>query len=146
MDLTPAQITAQMLARDTFSAWLGVEVLAVAAGSATVRFTVREEMCNGHGTAHGGIAHAVADSAFAFACNSHGVKAVAAETATSYLRPLIPGDLVTAAATELHRGRRLGRYRVALERAGEPVAIFHATCYYLDEAWSLPEADEAPTP
>ena len=135
MPPAPAEITARMLGRDAFSRWLGIVVDAVGFGESRVHFTVRPEMCNGHGTAHGGIAHAAADSAFAFACNSHGVKAVAAETATSYLRPLYPGDRVDLHCTELHRGRKLGRYQVTLARGGEAVALFRSTCYFLDEKW-----------
>ncbi len=133
--LTPAEITARMLERDAFSAWLGVEVLTVGFGESRIRFTVREEMLNGHGTAHGGIAHSVADSGFAFACNSHGVKAVAAETTMSYLRPLYAGDVVECHTREQHRGRKLGRYEATLTRGTEAVALFKATCYFLAEEW-----------
>ena len=140
--MTPQQITARMLERDAFSRWLGVEVLEVGFGESRIAFTVRAEMSNGHGTAHGGIAHAAADSAFAFACNSHGVRAVAAETSMSYLRPLYVGDRVELHATEEHRGRKLGRYRIAITRDGEPVARFFATCYYLDARWG-DEPEEA---
>ena len=134
--MSPTEITARMLAGDAFSAWLGIEVLAVGLGESRIRFTVRPEMLNGHGTAHGGIAHAAADSGFAFACNAHGRKAVAAETQMSYLRPLRAGDTVEVHTVEEHRARRLGRYRATLTRDGEPIALFHATCYYLDESWA----------
>ncbi len=133
--MSPAEITARMLENDAFSKWLEIEVIEVGFGESRIRLTIRPEMCNGHGTAHGGIAHSAADSAFAFACNSHGAKAVAAETATSYLRPLYPGDVVDLHCTELHRGRKLGRYRVDLTREGKAVALFRSTCYYLDETW-----------
>lgn len=135
MPPSPAEITAAMLAEDAFSRWLGIEVASVGPGQSRVRFTVRADMLNGHGTAHGGIAHAVADSGFAFACNSHGPKAVAAETSTSYLRPLYAGDVVTCDTRELSRGRKLGRYEATLHRDGVPVALFRATCYFLDETW-----------
>jgi len=134
--MTPREITDRMLERDAFSRWLDIVVLEVSLGKSRIQFVVRDEMCNGHGTAHGGIAHSVADSAFAFACNSHGIKAVAAETATSYLRPLYPGDVVEAHCTELHRGRKLGRYEVLLTRDAKSVAIFRSTCYFLDETWN----------
>ena len=135
MPMSPAEITAAMLAEDAFSRWLGVEVASVGFGESRIRFTVRADMLNGHGTAHGGIAHAVADSGFAFACNSHGVKAVAAETNMSYLRPLSAGDVVECHTRERARGRRLGRYEATLTRDGEPVALFRATCYFLDATW-----------
>lgn len=133
--MSPSEITARMLENDAFSAWLGVEVLHIELGKCTIRFTVNDTMCNGFGTAHGGIAHAAADSAFAFACNSYGDKAVAAETSMSYLRPLFPGDVVEISVVEQHRSRRLGRYRADITRDGEAVALFNATCYILDERW-----------
>ena len=125
-----------MLERDAFSAWLGIEVESVGPGRATISFVLRDEMCNGFGTAHGGVPHAAADSAFAFACNSRGRKAVAAETTMSYLRPLLSGDRVRIECTELHRSRRLGRYQALLTRGEERVALFYATCYVLEEAWT----------
>ena len=134
--MSPEQIVARMMERDAFSAWLGIEILHLEAGRCRLRFHVREEMCNGFGTAHGGIAHAVADSAFAFACNSRGHKAVAAETSMSYLRPLYAGDTVEVEVEEMHRSRRLGRYRGELWKGEQSVALFTATCYILEEVWT----------
>jgi acyl-CoA thioesterase len=133
--MTPREITDKMLEKDAFSKWLGVEVLDVGLGTSHIRFVVREDMCNGFGTAHGGIAHSVSDSAFAFACNSYGTKAVAAETAISYFKALYPGDVVDVIAEQEHRTRKLGRYRITLFREKEKVALFYATCYHLDLTW-----------
>ena len=124
-----------MLAGDAFSRWLGVEGVETGFGESRLRVMVRPDMLNGHGTAHGGVTHAIAGSGFAFAANSHGVKAVAAETSMSYLRPLHADDLIECHTRELSRGRKLGRYEATLTRDGEAVAIFRATCYYKSENW-----------
>ena len=136
MPLSPAEITARMLTGDAFSRWLGVRDVESGFGESRLSVAVRADMLNGHGTVHGGVTHAIAGSGFAFAANSHGVKAVAAETSMSYLRPLRLGDVVECHTRELSRGRKLGRYEATLRRDGETVGLFRATCYFLDEEWT----------
>jgi acyl-CoA thioesterase len=85
-----------MLARDRFSAWLGLELVAVEAGACTCRMTVREEMVNGFGVSHGGVVFSLADSAFAFACNSSGFITVSIENSIRYPAAIHPGDVLTA--------------------------------------------------
>ena len=81
---------------DAFSKWLGIEVIAVEAGFATLRMTVREEMTNGFGIAHGGISYSLADSALAFASNGGGNQSVSLETAIHHLKPVQSGDTLEA--------------------------------------------------
>ena len=135
--MSHAAIIAHMLAHDTYSQWLGIEVLDAGLGECRLHMTLRDEMCNGHGTVHGGVLHALADSAFAFACNSRGRRAVAAETSVSYLAPASPGDVLEAHATEDQRGRKLGRYTVHVRRPADGTLVirFFATCYVLEEEW-----------
>ena len=135
MPPSPADITARMLAADAFARWLGVEAVETGFGESRLSVTVRADMLNGHGTLHGGVTHAIAGAGFAFAANSHGRKAVAAETSMSYLLPARAGDVVECHVRERSRGRRLGRYEATLTRDGEPVALFRATCYYQSERW-----------
>jgi len=85
-----------MLARDRFSAWLGLELVSVAPGACTCRMTVRDEMVNGFGVSHGGIVFSLADSAFAFACNSTGFVTVSIENSIRYPAAIFPGDVLTA--------------------------------------------------
>jgi acyl-CoA thioesterase len=125
-----AHIVAALLAKDAFSQWLGVEVLETAPGSAKIRMTVRPEMVNGFGIAHGGIVFSFADSAFAFASNSHGRVAVAVDNSISYPAAINVGDTLTAEATEEHLTNSLGFYRVVVTRAdGTTVAIFRGTVF-----------------
>ena len=100
-----------MWAADVASRALGMELLEAAEGRAVVRMTVRDDMVNGHGTAHGGLVASLADSAFAVACNSHGVVTVAAGFDVTFLQPARAGDVLTATADERVRRRPLGRLR-----------------------------------
>lgn len=124
------RIQQTMLARDTFSQWLGVEVLDIGPGTCTLRMTVRAEMLNGFGVAHGGIVFSVADSAFAFACNTHGRVTVSIENSITYPVAIQVGDVLTARAREEAASERLGYYRVDVTREGaEVVGLFRGTAY-----------------
>ncbi|HJU76051.1 MAG TPA: hydroxyphenylacetyl-CoA thioesterase PaaI [Gemmatimonadaceae bacterium] len=118
-----------MLERDAFSQWLGVEVLAIGPGTCTLRMTVRPEMLNGFAVAHGGIAFSVADSAFAFACNTHGRITVSIENSITYPAAIRAGDVLTAVAREEASSERLGYYRVDVTRGDEIVGLFRGTAY-----------------
>lgn len=110
---------------DRASQALGMEVESVAPGAARVSMRVRPDMTNGHGICHGGLVFALADSAFAFACNSHGANTVAAGAAIEFLRPAREGDLLTAVATERWRAGRSGIYEIEVRNQdGETVALF----------------------
>ena len=132
MSKSPSEIVLQgMYANDAFSQWMGMEVVDVQLQSATVRMTVRSEMTNGFGIAHGGITYSLADSTFAFACNSEGVQAVSVETSISHLARVSAGDILTAKATLVQRSRKIGRYAVQVyNQKEELVADFKGTCYY----------------
>jgi len=122
-------VVAGMMARDAFSQWLGIDVLRVAPGEAQLRMTVRPEMVNGFGVAHGGITFSFADSALAFASNSHGRVAMSIDTQIAHARAVQVGDVLVAEAVEESRTERLGFYRVRVTRDDEPVALFRGTVY-----------------
>jgi acyl-CoA thioesterase len=118
-----------MLGSDRASQNLKLQILDVAPGSVRVSMTVRPEMVNGHGLCHGGIIFTLADSAFAFACNSHGEPMVAAGASIEFLAPASAGELLTALATEVSRGARHGIYDVRVTKnSGEAVALFRGRC------------------
>lgn len=118
-----------LLAGDTASQSLGIELLDAAPGWARVAMTVRDDMVNGHGICHGGVLFTLADSAFAFACNSHGEPMVAAGASIEFLAPAVRGARVTATATETSRTSRGGIYDVAVAaETGEPLAYFRGRC------------------
>lgn len=119
-----------MLEKDEFSRWLGMEAIEIAPGRSVVRMTVRQEMVNGFGVAHGGIAYSLADSALAFACNTHGSVTVAIENAIGYPARVEVGDVLTATAEEEAATNRLMFFRVLVRNQhGAVVATFRGTVY-----------------
>jgi acyl-CoA thioesterase len=105
---------------------LGMRIVSVAPGEATLAMTVRADMVNGHRICHGGLIFALADSAFAFACNSYGDNTVAASAQVDFLSPAREGDELTARAKETWRSGRSGLYDITVtSQTGEPIALFH---------------------
>ncbi|WP_170336444.1 hydroxyphenylacetyl-CoA thioesterase PaaI [Ruegeria arenilitoris] len=109
-----AKSAAAMWANDQASKWFGMEFVEVDEGRAVLALTVAAHHCNGHGICHGGVTHALADSAFAFACNSRNVATVGQHTMMSYLAPGRLGDRLTAVATETVVAGRSGVYDVRI--------------------------------
>jgi len=114
-----------MWADDQASQRLGMEVTDVGPGRATVTFTASEAMANGHGPCHGGSIFTLADSAFAFACNTWNQRTVAQHCAVTFLRPARLGERLTATAVERYREGRAGITDVTVTNdRGEVVAEF----------------------
>ncbi len=113
-----------MWAGDRASQALGMELVEVGPGRAVLRMPVREDMLNGHGMGHGGLTFAVADSAFAFACNSYGRTTVAAGAEIRFQRPTRAGDVLVATAVERSRNGRDGVYDVTVRAGESTVATF----------------------
>lgn len=135
---TTSQIIDQMMAHDTFSQWLGVQRMAESPGYCQLQMTVRADMLNGFGIAHGGITFSLADSAFAFASNSQGRHALSIDTSINHLRPTKIGDVLTATAREQHLGHRLAHYQVEVhQQDGHLVALFKGVVYRKDTAWEV---------
>ncbi|MCY1499116.1 Acyl-coenzyme A thioesterase PaaI [compost metagenome] len=119
-----------MFERDQASQRMGMRLLAVAPGSAQLGMSVREDMIQGHGTCHGGYLFALADSAFAFACNSYNDATVAIGCSIEYVAPARLGDTLTAQASELSRSGRTGNYDVRIENQhGQLIALFRGKSY-----------------
>ena len=104
---------AMLAAEGTGPAW-GVEIEEAGEGFARVRMVMRADMLNGHGTAHGGIVFALADTAFAYACNSRNLRSVAAQASIVYLEPAREGDVLIAEAREQALVGRSGVYHVSV--------------------------------
>ena len=128
-DLTPQalaeKVAAAMYARDPASQGLGITLDGVGPGCATMSMTIRADMLNGHGSCHGGFIFTLADSAFAFACNSYNLNTVGAACTIDYLAPGRPGDVLTAAAREQALSGKSGVYDVTVvDQDGRTVALF----------------------
>ena len=119
-----------MMNKDYFSQWMGIEVDEIREGFCRLHFTVKEEMLNGFGIVHGGIVFAAADSAFAFACNSHGKISVALDVSISFLKPAAINEVITAEANEIHTGNKTSFYDVTVyNRQDAIIAVFKGTAY-----------------
>jgi acyl-CoA thioesterase len=128
------EVVAHMMKHDLFSQWLGIQVLDIKEGYSKIKMTVREEMINGFGIIHGGIAFSLADSAFAFACNNRNVLSVALDTSINFLKPVHVGDVLIAEAKELHNGKSTGLYHITItNQKDHVVAVFKGTCYRTDK-------------
>ena len=122
-----------MWASDSASRALGMEILDVGPGRATLAMTIREDMTNGHGMCHGGFIFLLADSAFAFACNSYNENAVAQHCSVTFIRPGKRGDRLTAVATERSRTGRNGIYDITVTGGdGKAVAEFRGHSRVID--------------
>ncbi len=129
-ELLAQKVVNHMMQHDGFSKWLGIEVLHIKEGYSKIKMTVRDEMINGFGIVHGGIAFSLADSAFAFACNNRNVLSVALDTSINFIKPVHVGDILTAEAREIHNGKSTGLYHINIINQHEHVvAIFKGTCF-----------------
>jgi acyl-CoA thioesterase len=120
----PLDTARQMWADDPASRAMGMELRELAPGRAVVAMTVRSDMVNGFAVAHGGLVAALADSAFALACNSRGVRTVAGGFDVTFLEPAHEGDVLVATAEERTLRGRSGIYDVTVRRADTVIAEF----------------------
>jgi acyl-CoA thioesterase len=119
-----------MMKNDLFSQWLGIQIVTIAEGYSKVKMAVRNEMMNGLGIVHGGIAFSLADSSFAFACNSRNNLSVALDTSINFLKPVHVGDILIAEAKEIHNGKSTGLYQITITNQNNHiVALFKGTCF-----------------
>jgi acyl-CoA thioesterase len=130
------EIVKKMLDQDEMSKWLGIELIIVEPGHAKISMTVRKDMVNGFGIAHGGITYSLADSALAFAANGHGRVAVSTNTSISHFKSVKVDDKLTAVASELNLGENMAYYRVdVLNQDDETVAGFDGSVYRTAKIW-----------
>jgi acyl-CoA thioesterase len=129
-DVLAKKVVAHMMDKDAFSQWLGIEVIEIAEGYSKLQLTVRNEMVNGFGIAHGGIAFSLADSALAFACNNRNNLSVALDVTITFTKAVNVNDVLTAEAREVHNGKSTGVYLITIHnQKNEQVALFKGTCF-----------------
>lgn len=145
-----AQATAERSARAMFdqdraSQKLGMRITEIRPGYAQLLMAVREDMVNGHELCHGGLIFTLADSAFAFACNTYDAVTVASAASIEFLLPARLGDELTAVAQERSRSKRTGVYDVAVRnQKGECVALFRGRSHEIGGAIARERAPGAP--
>ena len=132
----PRKIINKMFDQDAFSQWLGIEIMEVKDGYCKLKMTVRKEMLNGFQIAHGGIAYSLADSALAFASNSHGRKSLSVETSISHTVSVKEGDSLIAVSNEISLSPKIGIYLISIKNQNEQeVALFKGTVYRTSKEW-----------
>ena len=120
----------KMMLLDLFSQWMGIEIMEARYHYSKINMVLRREMMNAFGIAHGGITFALADSAFAFACNSEGKITVALDVSISFPEAGKEGDTLTAEAKEINSTNKTGLYLIEVKNQNdELVALFKGTCY-----------------
>lgn len=128
--MEPRRVVDEMLARDKFSEWMGLELLELKAGYVRLQAVIRPEMMNGIGRLHGGVTFAMADSAFAFTCNMENSISVALDAHISFTKAGYVGDIFTIESKEINSTRKTGLYEVRItNQHQELVAVFKGTCY-----------------
>ncbi len=132
----PSEIIELMLSNDTFSNWLGVEIVELTKGKCILRLKVKESMLNGFNIAHGGIAYSLADSCLAFASNSNGYKSVTIDTSFSYLKKVNKYDVLTAISIEENVSKKIAVYSInILNQENDKVAFMKGTVSISDNEW-----------
>jgi acyl-CoA thioesterase len=127
---------AAMWAEDEASRALAMSLIRVGPGEAVISMPVTADKVNGQKICHGGFIFLLADSTFAFACNTYDQRVVAQHCAVTFLRPAELGDLLTATAHEVHRAGRSGIYDVTVERDdGTMIAAFRGHSRVIDGTW-----------
>ncbi|MCK7590290.1 hotdog fold thioesterase [Subsaxibacter sp. CAU 1640] len=129
------KIPYQMLSLDVYSQWLGIEILECEIGRCKVAMTVRKEMLNSMGKAHGGISYSLADTAFGFAANTHGKFAVSIETSINHIEALNEGDYLVAESVIEKVNNKLGFNIIEVKRDEELVALFKGVVYRTQKDW-----------
>jgi acyl-CoA thioesterase len=133
--LKGTDIPAKMLSLDPYSKWLGMEILSVEVGHVKLGMTIRPEMLNSMGKAHGGITYSLADTAFGFSSNTHGKFAVSIETSINHIEALENGDYITAECTLDKTKTKVGFNIVEVKKGDELVALFKGVVYRTNKDW-----------
>jgi acyl-CoA thioesterase len=136
--MLPQDIVNTMMDKDFFSQWLGISIIEIKEGYCKLSASIRKEMLNGFGIAHGGITYSIADSALAFSSNSKGRKSVSIETSISHIASLKENDQVIAEAICETETEKLGHYKITISMATEPgkiVALFKGIVYKTSKNW-----------
>jgi acyl-CoA thioesterase len=136
MSLQPEEIIDKMLGNDPFSQWLGIQLIKIKPGFCQLKMNVRKDMLNGFQVAHGGIAYSLADSALAFASNSHGKQALSIDTSINHFEKVVLNDQLIATATEESLKPKVGCYRVEIKKHEKVVALFRGTVYRSSKEWT----------
>lgn len=129
---TAERVRDAMWPRDRATQWLGMRIVEVGPGRAALAMAVREDMLNGHAICHGGLIATLADSTFAYACNSYDELTLASGFGIDFIAPARAGDVLTARCTEVAKTGRTGVYDTEVSNQhGERIAVFRGRSFTL---------------
>ena len=137
MEKRANNIIQKMYSNDAFSKWMGIQILEVSEGFCKISMSIKKDMLNGFGTAHGGICYSFADSALGFASNSHGKKSVSVDTQINHIEPLLENDTIVATASEDSLKNKLGFYTIQVHKGDLLVALFKGVVYRTSKTWDI---------
>jgi acyl-CoA thioesterase len=127
----------KMLSQDAYSQWLGIQIIESKIGFCKLGLTIRPDMLNSMGKAHGGISYALADTCFGFAANSHGRYAVSIETSINHIEALHLDDYITAECVIDKANNKLGFNIIEVKKGEELVALFKGVVYRTSKNWEI---------
>ena len=131
-----SRVVNKMISNDSFSKWLGIEIIELSEGFCKLQVKIRDDMTNGFKIAHGGISYSVADSALAFASNSYGFKSLTIESSINYFKKVYSGDILSAVTNEINKTEKIANYSIVVSNQNnEEIANFNGKVHRTKQQW-----------
>jgi acyl-CoA thioesterase len=125
-----------MMSNDSFSKWLGIEIIELSEGFCKLQMKIRDDMTNGFKIAHGGITYSLADSALAFASNSNGFQSLTIESSINYFKKVNSGDILSAITNEINKTEKIAKYSIVVSNQNnEKIASFNGKVHRTKKQW-----------
>lgn len=131
-----SKIVNKMISNDSFSKWLGIEIIELSEGFCKLQMKIRDDMTNGFKIAHGGISYSLADSALAFASNSYGFQSLTIESTINYFKKVNSGDILSAVTNEINKTEKIANYSIVVSNQNnEEIACFNGKVHRTKNKW-----------
>ena len=131
-----SKIVNKMISNDSFSKWLGIEIIELSEGFCKLQMKIRDDMTNGFKIAHGGITYSLADSALAFASNSNGFQSLTIESSINYFKKVNSGDILSAVTNEINKTEKIANYSIVVSNQNnEEIACFNGKVHRTKKQW-----------
>ena len=131
-----SKIVNKMISNDSYSKWLGIEIIELSEGFCKLQMKIRDDMTNGFKIAHGGISYSLADSALAFASNSYGFQSLTIESSINYFKKVNSGDILSAITNEINKTEKIAKYSIVVSNQNnEKIASFNGKVHRTKKQW-----------
>ena len=131
-----SKIVNKMISNDSYSKWLGIEIIELSEGFCKLQMKIRDDMTNGFKIAHGGISYSLADSALAFASNSYGFQSLTIESSINYFKKVNSGDILSAVTNEINKTEKIANYSIVVSNQNnEEIACFNGKVHRTKQQW-----------